>query len=120
MINISYYPFEKINIDTADEYYSPLSGRIREITDFTGRTAVFTYDDNSADLTAIQFAGRTVKYTYSSLSEDIRQSHNLLSGTDPKSQDILAMIYKVCHGITDTSYCFIRIRPLKIVCQCFF
>ncbi len=76
MIEFEYFPFDSTDI-------TGKSARLKKITDFSGRTVTYTYDDTTGDLKEVDFMGRIKKYTYSQ-DADISLAHNLEQYIDPR------------------------------------
>lgn len=74
-------------------------GRLKQITDYAGRTLTYNYNDNGDLISATSPAtpefpkGKTTSYTYSSGQSSEALNHNLLSITDPKQQTYLVNDY---------------------------
>jgi len=89
LISFEYYPFE----DEYEEFaVNANSGRLKSISDFSGRTIEYTYDQAAGDLFKKDFAGRVEEYTYAA-NDDIKIAHNLLSYKDPEGQAVLNITY---------------------------
>jgi len=83
MIVFEYYPYEKGDSK---------SGRLKSITDFSGRVISYEYDENG-DLVKASFEGRSRTYTYKNDPSNIKLSHNLESVTDCNGQKVLELSY---------------------------
>ncbi|MCP4667534.1 MAG: hypothetical protein GY849_14325, partial [Deltaproteobacteria bacterium] len=80
-IEIVYYPFE---MNEAGTGFSAKAGRIKSVTDFSGREVVFDYSPEG-DLTEADIMGRTYKYQYDSDNkDDVTLAHNLEVMTNPE------------------------------------
>ncbi|MCX6580470.1 MAG: hypothetical protein NT166_09825 [Candidatus Aminicenantes bacterium] len=94
LIEFEYYPFEMEPDETGEPNgrFKVTSGRLKQITDFSGRQLKFNYDSLTGDLLEADFGGRITRYTYSS-GADIQLAHNLRTVTDPKEQKALTINY---------------------------
>ncbi|MCK4763159.1 MAG: RHS repeat protein, partial [Candidatus Aminicenantes bacterium] len=87
---LEYFPFEDAEGERMVDYKS---GRIKSISDFSGRKVTYTYKEGSGDLEKVDFAGRVKEYTYSTDAKDIKLAHNLLTYTDPEGQQVVSVSY---------------------------
>ncbi|MCK4764891.1 MAG: RHS repeat protein, partial [Candidatus Aminicenantes bacterium] len=87
---LEYFPFEDAEGERMVDYKS---GRIKSISDFSGRKITYTYKEGSGDLEKVDFAGRVKEYTYSTDAKDIKLAHNLLTYTDPEGQQVVSVSY---------------------------
>ena len=67
-------------------------GRVSAITDFAGRTWVYTYDPSTSDLLSVT-APATSQYPLGLTTTYSYDNHNLISVTDPKGQTYLVNHY---------------------------
>jgi YD repeat-containing protein len=93
LIQLEYYPFEKETDENGvpEGRFKATSGRLKKITDFSGRTLTYEYYPNG-DLKSVDFEGRKKQYTYSQ-SNDTLLAHNLETIKDPKGQMALSVTY---------------------------
>ncbi|MCP4052927.1 MAG: hypothetical protein GY739_07660, partial [Mesoflavibacter sp.] len=80
MYSFDYYPLE---IDEVTAEVALESGRLKTITDYTGRKVEYTYNIDTGDLETVDFEGRVTKYKYTQ-SNNITLAHNLEKIIDPR------------------------------------
>ncbi|MBI2837242.1 MAG: Ig-like domain-containing protein [Acidobacteria bacterium] len=66
-------------------------GRLKSVTDFTGRSVVYSYDERG-DLRSATLSQRVRAYTYQADDTNLAFAHNLLTVTDPESHVVLDAI----------------------------
>ncbi|MCP4157168.1 MAG: RHS repeat protein, partial [bacterium] len=95
LYDFEYYEFELEDNDEGevDACVKVTSGRLKTVTDPTGRQVEFTYDTTTGDLIKSDFEGRAFQYTYDSLKTNIKLEHNLVTVTDPKNQNSITLTY---------------------------
>ncbi len=98
MIRFQYYDFltETGGEGTENGRHVMTSGRLKSITDFSGRTLVFSYDPLTGDLLEANFEGRTRSYLYVPEvqgQDDLKLKHNLDIYTGPRGVNAVNMSY---------------------------
>jgi hypothetical protein len=93
MIEFEYFPVEMEPDENGvpNAQIKATSGRLKNITDFSGRTLTFEYYANG-DLKFVDFEGRKKEYTYIQ-SNNISLAHNLETIKDPQGQIALSVTY---------------------------
>jgi RHS repeat-associated protein len=94
MIDFEYYPleFEASDSDPGGRI-KITSGRLKQITDFSGRVIKYEYNEQNGDLEKVTFAGRVTQYTYAS-DADLKLAHNLKTSIDPEGRTVFTVTYE--------------------------
>ncbi|MCP4148790.1 MAG: hypothetical protein GY757_13670, partial [bacterium] len=96
LYDFEYYEFELGEDEKGEEdaQVKITSGRLKSITDFSGRTVVYTYDTgtsdllevdrNSGTLEGVKVLSRKTRYIYETEGTDLKLLHNLREIIDPR------------------------------------
>ncbi|NIN34178.1 MAG: hypothetical protein GTO60_03360, partial [Gammaproteobacteria bacterium] len=94
MIDFEYYPLEFEAADSDPEGRIKItSGRLKQITDFSGRVITYEYSQQTGDLEKVTFAGRGTRYTYTA-NADLKLAHNLTTSKDPEDRTVFTVTYE--------------------------